>query len=291
MDAHLQDPLELISEMLQRYAEASTWCTRFADSGTARAGSSVPAPALLSQVEAPGGCRRPHDREAFRLMSRRAVLVLQEPRDAHRFVTAPGGMRRLSADRHALRSQRTLRGRHALSVHEMLPFASDGFVCFLRCRCAARRCPAHTRGWPRWRSRSGWCLLENDHGAAATQLARDALEQRARSFGRMWCNTPDSTTRSNALWGCRSRSRNRCRARAAPEPLTRLPSPAKKVQEMKLLEYNDLLASLDRRRYCRGGEGYAAWARDAGLSVRSQCSAGSHATRGLVDYFILELAR
>jgi SAM-dependent methyltransferase len=55
--------------------------------------------------------------------------------------------------------------------------------------------------------------------------------------------------------------------------------------------YNNLLASLDRGRYCRTGEGYAALARDAGLSVRSQRIARSHPTRGLVDYFILELAR
>jgi len=55
--------------------------------------------------------------------------------------------------------------------------------------------------------------------------------------------------------------------------------------------YNNLLASLDRGRYCRTGAGYAALARDAGLNVRSQRIVRSHPTRGLVDYFILELSR
>jgi len=55
--------------------------------------------------------------------------------------------------------------------------------------------------------------------------------------------------------------------------------------------YNNLLAHLDRGRYCRNGAGYAALARDAGLRVLSQRIVRSHPTRGLVDYFILELAR
>lgn len=55
--------------------------------------------------------------------------------------------------------------------------------------------------------------------------------------------------------------------------------------------YNNLLASLDRGRYCRTAAGYAALARDAGLTVRSQRIVRSHPTRGLVDYFVLELVR
>jgi SAM-dependent methyltransferase len=55
--------------------------------------------------------------------------------------------------------------------------------------------------------------------------------------------------------------------------------------------YNNLLARLDRGRYCRTGEGYAALARDAGLRVLSQRIVPSQPTRGLVDYFILELGR
>ena len=55
--------------------------------------------------------------------------------------------------------------------------------------------------------------------------------------------------------------------------------------------YNNLLASLDRGRHCRSGAGYAALARGAGLQVKSQRIVRSHPSRGLVDYFILELTR
>jgi SAM-dependent methyltransferase len=55
--------------------------------------------------------------------------------------------------------------------------------------------------------------------------------------------------------------------------------------------YNNLLASLDRGRYCRTGAGYTALAREAGLRVLSERIVRSHPTRGLVDYLVLELAR
>jgi hypothetical protein len=55
--------------------------------------------------------------------------------------------------------------------------------------------------------------------------------------------------------------------------------------------YNNLLARLDRGRYCRRGPGYVELARAAGLRVLGEHVVRSHPTRGLVDYFILELAR
>ena len=55
--------------------------------------------------------------------------------------------------------------------------------------------------------------------------------------------------------------------------------------------YNNLLARLDRGRYCRSSAGYVALARTAGLRVLRQLVVPSHPTHGLVDYFIMELAR
>jgi SAM-dependent methyltransferase len=55
--------------------------------------------------------------------------------------------------------------------------------------------------------------------------------------------------------------------------------------------YNNLLASVDRGRYCRTSAAYADLARDAGLRVLTQRLVRCHPTRGLVDYFIMELVR
>jgi SAM-dependent methyltransferase len=55
--------------------------------------------------------------------------------------------------------------------------------------------------------------------------------------------------------------------------------------------YNNLLARMDRGRYCRTSVGYVDLARDAGLRVQSQRIVRCHPTRGLVDYFVMELTR
>jgi len=55
--------------------------------------------------------------------------------------------------------------------------------------------------------------------------------------------------------------------------------------------YNNLLASLDRGKHCRTEPAYVELARRAGLSVRDTALVKSHPTRGLVDYFIMELDR
>jgi SAM-dependent methyltransferase len=54
--------------------------------------------------------------------------------------------------------------------------------------------------------------------------------------------------------------------------------------------YNNLLASLDRGKHCRTRPAYIELARRAGLTVRDTALVKSHPTRGLVDYFIMELA-
>jgi len=55
--------------------------------------------------------------------------------------------------------------------------------------------------------------------------------------------------------------------------------------------YNNLLASLDRGKYCRDAAGYADLVRSAGLQLEMQSIVRSHPTRGLVDYFIMEITR
>jgi SAM-dependent methyltransferase len=54
--------------------------------------------------------------------------------------------------------------------------------------------------------------------------------------------------------------------------------------------YNNLLASLDRGKYCRTRSAYVELAQSAGLTVRDTTLVKSHPTRGLVDYFIMELS-
>jgi SAM-dependent methyltransferase len=54
--------------------------------------------------------------------------------------------------------------------------------------------------------------------------------------------------------------------------------------------YNNLLARLDRGKHCRTRSAYIELAQRAGLTVRDTALVKSHPTRGLVDYFIMELA-
>jgi len=53
--------------------------------------------------------------------------------------------------------------------------------------------------------------------------------------------------------------------------------------------YNNLLARFDRGRYCRKPDAYAELAMTAGLRVVDRYIARSHPTRGLVQYYVLEL--
>ena len=55
--------------------------------------------------------------------------------------------------------------------------------------------------------------------------------------------------------------------------------------------YNNLLARFDRGKYCRTAAGYTELVRSAGLQCKTQSIVRSHPTRGLVDYFIMELTR
>ncbi len=53
--------------------------------------------------------------------------------------------------------------------------------------------------------------------------------------------------------------------------------------------YNNLLARFDRGRFCRTPEAYAELAASAGLRIVDRYIARSHPTRGLVQYYVLEL--
>jgi SAM-dependent methyltransferase len=53
--------------------------------------------------------------------------------------------------------------------------------------------------------------------------------------------------------------------------------------------FNNLMARLDRGRYCRTPAAYRELADAAGLEVADQYLARSHPTRGLVQYHVLEL--
>lgn len=53
--------------------------------------------------------------------------------------------------------------------------------------------------------------------------------------------------------------------------------------------YNNLMARFDRGRYCRKPDAYAELAETAGLRIVDRYIARSHPTRGLVQYYVLEL--
>jgi SAM-dependent methyltransferase len=57
------------------------------------------------------------------------------------------------------------------------------------------------------------------------------------------------------------------------------------------LLYNNLIASLDRGRFCRNAAGYVSLVERAGLKVTEQMLIRSHPKRGLVRYFVLGIER
>jgi polyisoprenyl-phosphate glycosyltransferase len=131
LDADLQDPPELIGEMLQRYSEGYdvVYAVRRRRQGEGwfkRASAAVFYRALKRVV----GVEIPTDTGDFRLMSRRTVLALRGLREANRFVrglVAWVGFRQTAVyyDRHA-----RFAGDTHYPLHKMLRFASDGIVSF-----------------------------------------------------------------------------------------------------------------------------------------------------------------
>lgn len=55
--------------------------------------------------------------------------------------------------------------------------------------------------------------------------------------------------------------------------------------------YNNLLARFDRGRFCRVTAGYEALVRGSGLRLEQSRLVPSHPKRGLVDYFVMSMAR
>jgi polyisoprenyl-phosphate glycosyltransferase len=131
MDADLQDPPELIGEMLERYAEGYdvVYAVRRQRQGEGwfkRASAALFYRALKRVV----GVEIPTDTGDFRLMSRRTVLALRGLREANRFVrglVAWVGFRQTAVyyDRAA-----RFAGDTHYPLHKMLRFASDGIVSF-----------------------------------------------------------------------------------------------------------------------------------------------------------------
>lgn len=131
LDADLQDPPELIAEMLQRYSEGYdvVYAVRRRREGEGwfkRASAAIFYRALKRVV----GVEIPTDTGDFRLMSRRTVLALRGLREANRFVrglVAWVGFRQTAVyyDRHA-----RFAGDTHYPLHKMLRFASDGIVSF-----------------------------------------------------------------------------------------------------------------------------------------------------------------
>jgi dolichol-phosphate mannosyltransferase len=131
MDADLQDPPELIVEMLARYADGydvvyAVRRQRQGESWFKRASAALFYRALKRVV----GVEIPADTGDFRLMSRRAVLALRGLREANRFVrglVAWVGFRQTAV--HYDRQARFAGDTH-YPLHKMLRFASDGIVSF-----------------------------------------------------------------------------------------------------------------------------------------------------------------
>lgn len=131
MDADLQDPPELIGEMLQRFAEGydvvyAVRKRRHGESWFKRATAALFYRTLKRVV----GVDIPADTGDFRLMSRRAVLALRGLREANRFVrglVAWIGFRQTAVyyDRKA-----RFAGDTHYPLHKMLRFASDGIISF-----------------------------------------------------------------------------------------------------------------------------------------------------------------
>jgi polyisoprenyl-phosphate glycosyltransferase len=131
MDADLQDPPELISDMLQRYSEGydvvyAVRRQRHGESWFKRASAAL----FYRMLKRVVGVDIPADTGDFRLMSRRAVLALRGLREANRFVrglVAWVGFRQTAV--HYDRSARFAGDTH-YPLHKMLRFASDGIVSF-----------------------------------------------------------------------------------------------------------------------------------------------------------------
>jgi dolichol-phosphate mannosyltransferase len=131
MDADLQDPPEVIAEMLVRYTEGydvvyAVRRRRHGESWFKR----VTAALFYRILERVVGVKIPTDTGDFRLMSRRAVLALRGLREANRFVrglVAWIGFRQTAVyyDRNA-----RFAGDTHYPLHKMLRFASDGIVSF-----------------------------------------------------------------------------------------------------------------------------------------------------------------
>jgi dolichol-phosphate mannosyltransferase len=131
LDADLQDPPELIAEMLQRYSDGYdvVYAVRRRRQGEGwfkRASAAIFYRALKRVV----GVEIPTDTGDFRLMSRRTVVALRSLREANRFVrglVAWVGFRQTAVyyDRHA-----RFAGDTHYPLHKMLRFASDGIVSF-----------------------------------------------------------------------------------------------------------------------------------------------------------------
>ena len=131
MDADLQDPPEVIAEMLARYLEGydvvyAVRRRRDGESWFKRATAAL----FYRVLERVVGVKIPTDTGDFRLMSRRSVLALRGLREANRFVrglVAWIGFRQTAVyyDRKA-----RFAGDTHYPLHKMLRFASDGIVSF-----------------------------------------------------------------------------------------------------------------------------------------------------------------
>jgi glycosyltransferase involved in cell wall biosynthesis len=131
MDADLQDPPEVIGEMLQRYAEGydvvyAVRKRRHGESWFKRATAALFYRTLKRVV----GVDIPTDTGDFRLMSRRAVLALRGLREANRFVR--GLVAWIGFRQTAVYYERSARfaGDTHYPLHKMLRFASDGIISF-----------------------------------------------------------------------------------------------------------------------------------------------------------------
>jgi glycosyltransferase involved in cell wall biosynthesis len=131
MDADLQDPPEVITEMLARFVEGydvvyAVRRRRQGESWFKRATAAL----FYRILERVVGVKIPTDTGDFRLMSRRTVLALRGLREANRFVrglVAWIGFRQTAVyyDRNA-----RFAGDTHYPLHKMLRFASDGIVSF-----------------------------------------------------------------------------------------------------------------------------------------------------------------
>jgi polyisoprenyl-phosphate glycosyltransferase len=131
MDADLQDPPEVIGEMLQRFAEGydvvyAVRKRRHGESWFKR----VTAALFYRTLKRVVGVDIPADTGDFRLMSRRAVLALRGLREANRFVR--GLVAWIGFRQTAVYYERNARfaGDTHYPLHKMLRFASDGIISF-----------------------------------------------------------------------------------------------------------------------------------------------------------------